>query len=241
MMMTQRSLAAIAVLTVAFWTVAPARADYTTFESGQVRPLALSPDGTRLFAVNTPDDRLEIFDVGAAGLTHSASVPVGVEPVAVAARNAGEVWVVNHLSDSISIVDVSADPPRVTRTLLVGDEPRDIVFAGADRAFITTAHRGQQRTHASIAGVSGAGDPQLTTPGIGRADVWVFDAKHLGSSLGGDPLTIVTLFTDTPRALAVTPDGEKVYAAGFHTGNRTMTLNELADGGVAIGFGHEVG
>jgi len=26
---------------------------FTTFETGQVRPLALSPDGTRLFATNT--------------------------------------------------------------------------------------------------------------------------------------------------------------------------------------------
>ena len=52
--------------------------NFVTFESGQVRPLALSPDGSRLFAVDTPDDRLEIFDVTASGLTHSASVPVGI-------------------------------------------------------------------------------------------------------------------------------------------------------------------
>ncbi len=44
-----------------------ADASFVTFESGQVRPLALSPDGTRLFAVNTPDDRLEIFDLNAGG------------------------------------------------------------------------------------------------------------------------------------------------------------------------------
>ena len=30
--------------------LAPARAAFVTFESGQVRPLALSPDGNRLFA-----------------------------------------------------------------------------------------------------------------------------------------------------------------------------------------------
>ena len=78
-------------------------------------------------------------------------MPVGLEPVAVAARTNTEVWVVNHLSDSVSIVDVGATPPRVVRTLLVGDEPRDIVFAGRPRrrhftrAFITTAHRGQNR------------------------------------------------------------------------------------------------
>ena len=42
----------------------PSAAAFVTFESGQVRPLALSPDGQTLFAVNTPDDRLEIFAVG---------------------------------------------------------------------------------------------------------------------------------------------------------------------------------
>src|SRR5258705_9930746 len=51
-------------------TVAPAVAQsFVNFETGQVRPLALSPDGTRLFATNTPDNRLEIFAVGASGLT----------------------------------------------------------------------------------------------------------------------------------------------------------------------------
>src|SRR5262245_62527513 len=109
---------------VALLAAAPAPAAFVTFESGQVRPLALAPGGGRLFAVNTSDGRLEIFDVGSGGLIHTAAVQVGLEPVAVAARSATEVWVVNHLSDSVSIVDVGANPPRVVRTLLVGDEPR---------------------------------------------------------------------------------------------------------------------
>jgi DNA-binding beta-propeller fold protein YncE len=193
---------------------------FTLFESGQVRPLALSPDGKRLFAVNTPDGRLEVFQVIGSGLKHRFSVQVGLEPVAVAARTDDEVWVVNHLSDSVSVVDVGdASHARVMRTLLVGDEPRDIVFAGPSksRAFITTAHRGQNTPR----------DPQLTTPGVGRADVWVFDAENLGDTLEDVPLTVITLFTDTPRALAVTPDGGRVYAAGFHTGNKTTTINEF--------------
>jgi DNA-binding beta-propeller fold protein YncE len=195
----------------------PARS-FTAFETGQVRPLAISADRRWLYATNTPDDRVEIYRIAGRHLVPVGSVPVGLEPVALAAHG-GELWVVNHLSDSVSIVDVSV-PQRahVVRTLLVGDEPRDIVFAGPGgrRAFITTAHRGQNTGR----------DPQLTTPGVGRADVWVFDAANLGASLGGTPVTVITLFADTPRALAVAPDGATVYAAAFESGNRTTVVHE---------------
>ena len=216
-----RGLLALATACVA--TFATTGAAFVTFETGQVRPIALNPSQTRLFAINTPDNQLEIFDVngGDGSLTHAGSVPVGLEPIAVAARTDTEVWVVNHLSDSISIVDTAATPPRVVRTLLVGDEPRDIVFAGTDgRAFITTAHRGQNTPfHATIETI-------LATPSIGRADVWVFDPAALGATLGGTPVSIVTLFGDTPRALAASPDGSTVYAAVFHSGNQTTPLSD---------------
>ncbi len=189
---------------------------FVTFESGQVRPLALSADGSRLYAANTPDGKLEIFSVGGAGLVHTDSIPVGMEPVAVAEANNGDVWVVNHLSDSVTIVDTAQVPPRVSRTLWVGDEPRDIVFAGSNlnRTYITTAHRGQRSPV----------NPVLTTPGIARADLWVFDADNPGPGAGGTPLTIMTIFGDKPRALAATPDGSRVYAAIFNSGNRTTVL-----------------
>jgi DNA-binding beta-propeller fold protein YncE len=190
---------------------------YTLFESLQVRPLAVSADGGLLFAANSPDNRLEIFAIAGRTAVPVGSVVVGLEPVAVAVRSPGEVWVVNHLSDSISVVDVSIPTsPRIVNTLLVGDEPRDIVFAGPrhNLAFVTTAHRGQ----------TSPDDPDLFAPGVGRADVWVFDANALGDAVGGQRVTKITLFADTPRALAASPDGKTVYAAAFMSGNQTTTV-----------------
>jgi DNA-binding beta-propeller fold protein YncE len=205
----------------------PAIGKFATFESGHVRPMALSSNGLRLFVVNTPDNRVEVYNTQSGVPVLAESIPVGLEPVAVALANDNQLWVVNHLSDSVSIVDVSSTPARVVNTLLVGDEPRDIVFAGAGNkwAFITAAHRGQN------AGF----DPQLATPGVGRADVWVYDVANVGTRLGGQPLTRLNMFGDTLRGLARNAAGTRVYAAVFNSGNKTTVLNEdLGDGGLTL-------
>jgi sugar lactone lactonase YvrE len=223
-----RIAAALAAVLLVVPRLAGAQGSFVNFESGHVRPLALSPDGSRLFAVNTPDNRLAIYDITAGGLTLAAEVPVGLEPVAVAARSNTEVWVVNHLSDSLSIVTVDANPAlsRVTRTIHTCDEPRDLVFAGAgaSRAFVTAARRGQNCLQANGTVLS----PALTTAGVGRTVVQAFDAGSLGAALGGTPIATLVLFGDTPRALAVNGDGSLVYAAVFHSGNRTATVTEQA-------------
>src|SRR5882672_8680626 len=118
-----------------------AQNSYVNYEGKQTSPLRLSPDGTRLFAVNTPDGRLSVFD-----LTHPSSpaliaeIPVGLEPVSVNARTLDEAWVVNEVSDSVSIVSISQG--LVIDTLYVQDEPADVVFADGN-AFISAGRKNQ--------------------------------------------------------------------------------------------------
>ncbi len=135
---------AIAVTAAGLVSTTVQAQNFVNWETPHVSPIAISPNGALLFAVNTPDNRLEVFDVTLGTPVHLGSVPVGLDPVSVRARTNTEVWVVNHVSDSISIVDVPT--LNVVRTLDTGDEPADVVFAGAPlRAFVTVSQLNQVR------------------------------------------------------------------------------------------------
>ncbi|HEY6866510.1 MAG TPA: beta-propeller fold lactonase family protein, partial [Candidatus Eisenbacteria bacterium] len=115
--------------------------DFVHFESAHVHPACLTPAGNRLLVVNTPDNRLTVFDIGAGPPGNGnrlAEIPVGVEPVSVAALSDSEAWVVNTLSDDISVVNLNTF--HVRATLRVGDEPGDVVFAGSPlKAYVSVS------------------------------------------------------------------------------------------------------
>ena len=115
---------------------------FVNFESAHVHPLDMTPDGTKLLAVNTANNTLEVFQITANTLVNTASIPVGMDPVTVRVRSNTEAWVVNQVSDEISIVDLTTN--RVIRSLTTEDEPADVVFAGAaapTKAFVSCAQR----------------------------------------------------------------------------------------------------
>lgn len=112
------------------------------FETPHVHPIDLTPDQSTLLVVNTAAATLEVFTVSGESLTLRDTIPVGLDPVSVRARSNNEVWVVNQISDSVSIVDLQNG--TVVRTLKTGNEPADVVFAGApERAFVTASEVNQ--------------------------------------------------------------------------------------------------
>ncbi len=164
---------------------------FVNFETPHVHPIDLTPDASLLISVNTPDNRIEVFTLQSGLPRLAGSVGVGLDPVTVRARTTQEVWVVNHLSDSVSVVDL--DTMNVVRTIHTQDEPADVVFAGlgVQRAFVTCSQ-------ANI--------------------VQVFDVET------GALVDQIPIFGEEPRALAVSPDGQTVYAAVFESGNHSTIL-----------------
>jgi len=184
-------LSALAALLTAAAAPAQTAPAYTHFEARHTHPVGLTPDGTRLLAINSAEGRLSVFDV-----SHPhhptpvlrAEIPVGLEPVSLRARTNDEIWVINEVSDSISVVSLSLGV--TIATLPAPDEPSDVVFARG-KAFVCCAR---------------------------NAVVRVFDVvTHREEA-------VIPLQGVQPRALAVTADGTRLFAAFQLSGNRTTTL-----------------
>jgi len=169
---------------------------FVNFEGAQTNPIRISADGTRLFAVNTPNATVSVFDLTQpSSPTLIAEIPVGIEPVSVninpnvAGNN--EAWVVNQVSGTVSVVSVSQG--IVTATLYAPPEPADVVFAGNGLAFVSVA-RGN------------------------LINVYNASTKALVKS--------IPLAGEEPRALAASANGATVYVAFALSGNQTTIVSD---------------
>src|ERR1700722_7109934 len=136
---------------------------FANFEEAQTNPIRLSADGTRLFAVNTANASLSVFDVTAPGTPNLLmQIPVGLGPVSVNPLTDDEAWAVNQVSNSVSIVSISKG--MVTATIgNLKSEPMDVVFAGANQAYVSVSRSNQimvfdTNTLAPIAAIPVFGD-----------------------------------------------------------------------------------
>lgn len=175
---------------------APSRIGHPTFLSPHANPIAVHRG--RVFVANTQSDTLDVIDARSRAVVKR--IPVGINPVSVVVRPDGrELWVANHVSDSVSVIDLQASSPtylqiidtiqdfdpatRATRF----DEPVGIAFAGNEKAYVALSSENQ------IA-VIDVRSRQI----VKRLDIPAQD----------------------PRAIAV--HGDRLYVTPFESGNKTQ-------------------
>lgn len=192
-----------------------ATAPFPNFESGQTRPLLLSPSGNRLYVLNTPDHRLEIYSTQLpsqsvlgktlTSLRHQGGIFTGLEPVSMCLDpgDPNRMFVANTVSDTVSVLNLHSR--AVEATIQAGDEPQDVVVTGG-KLFIATAR--------SAAGAS------LVDPGSSVENAVVVAQ----ASAPYDVLTRISIPAVKPRALVAI--GDTVYVIPQNSGNRTTVISE---------------
>ena len=178
-------------------------AGFTHFESSHVHPAVLTPAGSRLLVVNTPDGYLRVFKLTGDHPVKVDDIPVGLEPVSVCCLSDSVAWVVNYLSDDISVVNLNT--LHVSATLRVGDEPGDVVFANG-HAYVSVANEDAVKVYNPTTLALEAVIP--LNGRMPRALARRLDGSHVyvASFLGGNKVTVLSPEEVTPDSLPEDPE-----------------------------------
>jgi YVTN family beta-propeller protein len=122
-----------------------------SMESPHANPIAIN--GNFVYVTNTPSSTVDVIERESKKIVDR--IHVGIDPVSIAVRPDGkEVWVSNHVSDSVSVID--SDPKSPTFHVVIAtiqefnqhkatlfDEPVGIAFASNDKAYVALSSENQ--------------------------------------------------------------------------------------------------
>ena len=106
---------------------------------GQVAAVAIAPDGKRALAAKFPEHKVALLAIDGQTVTYDGKdIPVGCGPttsrsrptaaLALTADNGASGMSDGHV-DTVSVIDLEADPPRVIDKVVVGDGPEGLAIS----------------------------------------------------------------------------------------------------------------
>ena len=106
---------------------------------GQVAAVAITPDGSRALAARFPEHKVALLAIEGRNVTYDGQdIPVGLWPYNVAITPDGTLALTadngnsgssdGHV-DTVSVIDLEADPPRVIDKVVVGDAPEGLAIS----------------------------------------------------------------------------------------------------------------
>jgi DNA-binding beta-propeller fold protein YncE len=173
-----------------------------------VAHVAFTPDGRRAVAVKFPAHKASILDIGADGKVSygKLDLPTGQWPYNVAVSPDGKIALTadngfmgssDGSVDTVSVIDLEANPPRVVDRVVVGDGPEGIAISPKGDVAVAAIIRG-----------SNAGKKAYFYNKNGTIDVLKIDGKKVTKikeiEVGG-----------LPEPLVFTPDGRYLLVGNY--------------------------
>jgi len=173
-----------------------------------VAHVAFTPDGRRAVAVKFPAHKASILDIGADGKVSygKLDLPTGQWPYNVAVSPDGKIALTadngfmgssDGSVDTVSVIDLEANPPRIVDRVVVGDGPEGIAISPKGDVAVAAIIRG-----------SNAGKKAYFYNKNGTIDVLKIDGKKVTKikeiEVGG-----------LPEPLVFTPDGRYLLVGNY--------------------------
>ncbi|MEI6687964.1 MAG: fibronectin type III domain-containing protein [Thermoleophilia bacterium] len=212
-----------------------------TGAGSQFSDVAISPDGRSAYAVDTAANLVRVVDTSTN--TISASIGGLNTPVAIAVAPDGtRAYVVNSGSNTFSVVDTTT--LTVTGSYPAGTSPTDAVVSADGSLLYVTAGTDLTARSTATGAVQTTFPLGATASAIARSATTAYTANDTPFSVSSALLTgstASTLFSDMagqPTAIAISPDGTRLYLGTAAVGRDSLMTASISGGALtSIGSG----
>ncbi len=177
-LVANRGEGTVSVFTIAGTTVTPAGKVTVGGDKSGPSAVVFSPDGKRALVSRDADNRIVVLSIdGTKVEATKREIAAGVRPYAMDISAKGEVAVVANAgsgggdADTISVIDLRLDPPRVVGTYSVGQTPAGVKISPDGKYVAVTVLNGSDKP---------AGSPFYNTSGL--LQVWARNGTQLSKS-----------------------------------------------------------
>src|SRR6516225_688820 len=179
-----------------------------------VSAVAISPDGKRALAAKAAANKVALLSINDGKVTYDKQdLPAGIFPYNIAVTPDGKLAVTADTGnggssdgnvDTVSVIDLEADPPRVIDHVTVGDSPEGLAISPKGDLAVTVEARGSNAPKTAF----------FHHPG-GAVTALRIDGKKL-TNVGAVDVGVL------PEAVAFSPDGQYLYVGNFLDGDMSV-------------------
>jgi len=180
----------------------------------QVSAVAITPDGTRALVTKPAANEVALLTIDGGKVTYTKrDLPTGIFPYNVAVTPDGKLALTadngNHGSsdgnvDTVGVIDLAANPPRVINHVVVGDSPEGLAVSPKGNLAVSVQAEGSNTAPSVFYHHAGGSVAVLAIDGT--------NVTKIGS------VTVGAL----PEAVAFSPDGSHVYVGNFLDGDLSI-------------------
>jgi DNA-binding beta-propeller fold protein YncE len=155
-LVANREEGTLSVFTIAGTTVTPAGKVTVGGEKSEPSAVAIAPDGKSALVARNGDNRIAVLAIDGNTVTLTPrEIAAGLRPNAIDIAATGEAAVVANIgvgggdADTISVIDLKLDPPRVVNTYTVGQTPEGIKMSPDGKYVAVTVMNGSNKATSS--------------------------------------------------------------------------------------------